>query len=49
MINDFYIATINTDSIESLLKIFANTKSGILPTREFNFKLNEKGEIYRTK
>lgn len=49
LIKDFYIATISTDSIEPLLKIFANTKSGIPPTREFNFKLNEKGEIYRTK
>ncbi|MDD6211159.1 MAG: DUF2971 domain-containing protein [Bacteroidales bacterium] len=49
LIKDFYIATVNTDSIEPLLKIFANTKSGMPPIREFNFKLNEKGEIYRTK
>jgi len=49
LIKDFYIATISTDSIEPLLKIFANTKSGIPPIREFNFKFNGKGEIYRTK
>jgi Protein of unknown function (DUF2971). len=48
-IKDFYIATIGTDSIEPMLKIFANTKSGVPPIREFNFKLNTKGELYRIK
>lgn len=48
-IKDFYIATIATDSKDPLLKIFANTAKGIPPVREFNFKLNDKGEVYRIK
>lgn len=48
-IKDFYIATIASDSNELLLKIFANTVKGIPPVREFNFKLNGKGEVYRIK
>ena len=32
-----------------LFIIWAYTKSGIPTSKEFNFKLNEKGEIYRTK
>lgn len=48
-ITDFYIATITSDSIGPLLKIFANTKSRLSPVREFNFRLNDNGEIYRAK
>lgn len=48
-IKDFYIATIDLDSKEPLLKIFANTVNRITPVREFNFKLNAKGEVYRIK
>ena len=48
-IKDFYIATLASDSKEPLLKIFANTAKGIPPVREFNFKLNDKGELYRIK
>ena len=48
-IKDFYIATLASDSKEPLLKIFANTAEGIPPVREFNFKLNDKGELYRIK
>ena len=32
-----------------LFIIWAYTKSGIPTSKEFNFKLNEKGEVYRTK
>lgn len=46
-IKDFYIATLASDSKEP--KIFANTAEGIPPVREFNFKLNDKGELYRIK
>lgn len=48
-IKDVYIATKSSDSVEPLFKIFANTKSGMPPIREFNFKLNDKGELYRIK
>ena len=48
-IKDFYIANIDLDSKEPLLKIFANTVNRITPVREFNFKLNAKGEVYRIK
>lgn len=48
-IKDFYIATLALDSKEPLLKIFANTAKGIPPVREFNFKLNDKRELYRIK
>ena len=47
LIKSFYIATLNVNAIGPLLKIFADTKSGIPPVREYNFKLNDKGEVYR--
>lgn len=49
MIEAFYLATISMNSTEPLLTIFANTKIKTPPTREYNFKLNENGEIYRIK
>lgn len=49
LIKEIYIATINMDSGEPLFIIWAYTKSGIPPCKEFNFKLNEKGEVYRVK
>lgn len=49
LIERFYLATMSVNSTEPLLVIWAYTKSGIPPTREFNFKLNDKGEVYRIK
>lgn len=49
LIKEIYIATINMDLGVPLFIIWAYTKSGIPPSREFNFKLNEKGEVYRIK
>lgn len=48
-VKNFYIATLGLDDTEPLLKIFANTKSGTPPVREFNFKLDDKGNVYRVK
>lgn len=48
-IKQIYIATINMDAEEPLFIIWAYTKSGIPPCRKFNFKLNDKGEVYRIK
>lgn len=49
LIKEIYIATINMDAGEPLFIIWAYTKSGIPASKEFNFKLNDKGEVYRTK
>lgn len=49
LIKEIYIATINMDVGEPLFIIWAYTKSGIPASKEFNFKLNNKGEVYRTK
>lgn len=49
LIKDIYIATINMNNGEPLFIIWAYTKSGIPASKEFNFKLNEKGEVYRIK
>lgn len=49
LIKEIYIATINMDAGEPLFIIWAYTKSGIPASKEFNFKLNDKGEVYRVK
>ncbi|MDR2886552.1 MAG: hypothetical protein LBV26_00910 [Bacteroidales bacterium] len=49
LIERFYLATMSVNSTEHLLVIWAYTKSGIPPAREFNFKLNDKGVVYRVK
>ena len=46
---DVFSATKSSDSVEPLFKIFTNTKSGMPPIGEFNFKLNDKGELCRIK
>lgn len=49
MIKSFYMATLDADATEPLLKIFADTKAEVPHVREFNFKLNDRGEVYRVK
>lgn len=49
LIKEIYIATINMDTEEPLFIIWAYTKSGIPPCKEFNFRLDDKGEVYRIK
>lgn len=49
LIKEIYIATIKMNNGKPLFIIWAYTKSGIPTSKEFNFKLNEKGEVYRTK
>lgn len=49
LITGFYIATMDLNSEEPAFLIFANTKSGIPPTKEFKFRLDDKGEVYRLK
>ncbi len=49
LINEIYTATIKMVSREPLFIIYAWTKSGFPPSKEYNFKLNDKGEIYQTK
>ena len=45
LIKEIYIATINMDLGEPLFIIWAYTKSGIPPYKQFRFKLNPSGEI----
>ena len=47
LIKEIYIATINMDLGEPLFIIWAYTKSGIPPCKQFRFKLNPSGEIYQ--
>jgi hypothetical protein len=49
LIERFYLATMSINSTEPLLVIWAYTKAKVPPAREFNFKLNDKGEVYRVK
>jgi len=49
LIKRFYIATLNPNSKEPILVIYADTKSGVPSTKEFNFRLNDKGEVYQVK
>lgn len=49
LIKEIYLATIKMNNGKPLFIIGAYTKSGIPTSKEFNFKLNEKGEVYRTK
>jgi hypothetical protein len=49
LIERFYLASMSVNSTEPLLVIWAYTKAKVPPTREFNFKLNNKGEVYRVK
>lgn len=49
LIKKIYIATINMDAGEPLFIIWAYTKSGTPASKEFNFKLNDKGKVYRVK
>lgn len=48
LIKEIYLATINMDTPnDPLFIIWAYTKKGIPPTKEFNFRLNNKGKIQR--
>ena len=49
LIKEIYIATIKMNNGKPLFIIWAYTKSGFPTSKEFNFKLNDKGEVYRTK
>ena len=49
LIDEIYIATINISAGEPIFIIWAYTKSSPPPHKEFHFKLNCKGNVYRVK
>lgn len=50
LIKNFYMVSVNdTDKTNLIFTVWANTKSGFPPIREFCFKLNKEGEITRIK
>ena len=48
-IKEFYLATINYDQQEPILKIFGNTKSKLAPVKSFEFKIGDNNKVLRIK
>lgn len=48
-INEFYLATINCDQQEPILKIFGYTKNPLAPVKPFEFRVGDNNNVLRIK
>jgi hypothetical protein len=48
-ITEFYLATINYNQHEPILRIFGNTKNPLAPVKPFEFRVEDNSKVLRIK